>query len=400
MSSRSGKHGKHSRSARERRRDSEKYNQDQTPSEKIPRYDGNDPSVEPDDVLRRGMSRLEIDSSTGKGKGKGEWSEWTWSDERNCYYRARLNSSGAYEYEYREAYTTSPAAFGSQELSVPRTRSPGGYGARDPSISPTRPCSPNYSAEAQMESNTMYRTEIQSTSQTSTRPKEGPYDQQQEPSRRSSGYDTQRYPSASDPSPYYPPASSSYVSASSTSYPRASTNDSASFYPSASDSSACYPAASSSYASTDTSHRPSTYPALDYSSSQQYADGSTETYTDYATGVYTASTELGYSSQKTAPSSLGFANQGGYAQPYNMEYSPSSQHSQRPLPPIHLPPSNNIPCGCDPDSQKNLCGVLIWPKKPRPKDGEITDNPYSSWWRSPTTEKLVIMARKRNPHIS
>ncbi|KAN0102260.1 hypothetical protein V8E51_012770 [Hyaloscypha variabilis] len=43
-------------------------------------------------------------ASKRKGGGKieypGLWSEWAWSDEHQCYYRARLKAPGDYEYDY------------------------------------------------------------------------------------------------------------------------------------------------------------------------------------------------------------------------------------------------------------------------------------------------------------
>jgi len=42
------------------------------------------------------------------------------------------------------------------------------------------------------------------------------------------------------------------------------------------------------------------------------------------------------------------------------------------LPPAWVPPPLNEPCGCA--SEKNLCGVLIFPKEPKPSDGIVEES--------------------------
>jgi hypothetical protein len=40
--------------------------------------------------------------------------------------------------------------------------------------------------------------------------------------------------------------------------------------------------------------------------------------------------------------------------------------------PAWVPPPLNEPCGCA--SDKNLCGVLIFPKEPKPSDGVVEES--------------------------
>ncbi|PMD60733.1 uncharacterized protein K444DRAFT_388096 [Hyaloscypha bicolor E] len=335
--------GHSKRDGRERRRHTETGNRHERHSESIPRSynDGTDSFFSPaDGDLAGTMARLEVDpNSRGKGKGKQEepaWSGWTWSDQRSCYYRARLKQSGEYEYEFSEAYTTAPGSVsGSQEASV----------------SPTPQHSQSYSSEAQEEPPTRHPAESHHTLQTGTYPlgDSSHDDREYDSTGRSSVYNAEDNPSAGGPSEYYPPGHPGYPPASSS-----------------------YLSASSSYppTSSDTS---STYPPSGYTSPQHYQSGSTA-----ASTAYSGSYDSGYPMTGRSMGS------------YSMSYGLGSQWPDDQFPPVFVPPPD---CDCDPKRPgEKLCGVIIWPEQPTPDDGKVTDDPYQSS-RPTATEKLVVRVR-------
>ncbi len=117
--------------------------------------------------------------------------------------------------------------------------------------------------------------------------------------------------------------------------------------------------------------------------------GSQYSYFTEPSGLAQATVSSGFS-----PSNIEPSLQLGYSQPPEWAQSSGSQYQQvaesstdsTQLPPITLP-SRTIPCNCNTGQGHNLCGVLIWPRDPKPSDGKITKK--SSKHKPPSERKRL-----------